>query len=150
MHQQIRKKTGDILPFGFLMIEVLVGQLAHSLSSHQANPAYLQIQEHVLLAIHLLLAEMVDDVNRRFSQISTHRLFQTISVMLMNLFFVYHFLKFVFCFTNTFSIIGVYNEYQSLGVLEIVTPKWTNFILTTNVPYGEAYILIFYSFDIET
>ena len=62
----------------------------------------------------------------------------------------YHFLQLFLSFTNTFTIIWIYYENQALCVLKVVPPKWSDFVLAADIPDGEAYVFVFYSFDIET
>ncbi|KAH3671905.1 hypothetical protein OGAPHI_000091 [Ogataea philodendri] len=54
------------------------------------------------------------------------------------------------CFKNTVSVVGVDNEDDSLGVLEVVSPQWSNFVLSTNVPDGEGDVLVLHGFNVET
>jgi hypothetical protein len=37
-------------------------------------------------------------------------------------------------FSHTFSIIAVNNEDQALGILEVVAPQWSDFVLTAHIP----------------
>jgi hypothetical protein len=50
----------------------------------------------------------------------------------------------------TFTIVRVNDENKSLSVLIVVSPERTNFILTTNVPYGKADILVLDRFYVES
>lgn len=50
---------------------------------------------------------------------------------------------------NTLSIIGIDNEDESLRVLEVVAPQWTDLVLTSDVPNREANVFVFYSLDVE-
>lgn len=63
---------------------------------------------------------------------------------------VKHSLKFLTGLRNTLPIVGVDDEDDALGVLEIMPPQWTNLVLATNVPHGEGDVLVLYGLDIET
>jgi hypothetical protein len=54
------------------------------------------------------------------------------------------------CFSHTLSIIAVNDEDQALRVLEVMTPQWTDLVLTTDVPNCEGDVLVFDSLDVET
>jgi len=60
-----------------------------------------------------------------------------------------HLLQLVMRLTDPFTIIGVHNENQSLGVLEVVPPQRTDLVLTANVPHSEADVLVFDSLHVE-
>jgi len=64
--------------------------------------------------------------------------------------FVEHSLEFFTCFGDTIAIVGIDDEDDALGVLEVMPPKWPDFILTSDVPDGEVDVLILDRFDIET
>jgi competence transcription factor ComK len=51
---------------------------------------------------------------------------------------------------DTISIVGVHNEDQTLGVLVIVSPQRSNFILSTNIPHSEANIFVFHSLHVKS
>ena len=38
---------------------------------------------------------------------------------------------------------------HTLCILEIMAPKWTDFVLTSNIPYSKTDILILNSFNIK-
>ena len=52
--------------------------------------------------------------------------------------------------TDSFPIIAVDNEYQSLSVLKVMPPKGSNLVLSADVPNRETYVLIFNGFHIKT
>jgi hypothetical protein len=64
--------------------------------------------------------------------------------------FVEHALKLFSGLNNTITIIAVYNEDNALGVLEVVSPKRTNLVLTTHVPHSKLNVLVFNRLHIET
>ena len=41
-------------------------------------------------------------------------------------------------FVYPLSVIAVHHEDQTLGVLKVVPPERSDFVLTTDIPYGEA------------
>merc|ERR1711988_1632151 len=53
-------------------------------------------------------------------------------------------------FTSTIAVIRIHNEYKSLCILEIVTPKRSNLILTTYIPHSKTDVLVLNSLDVET
>jgi hypothetical protein len=62
---------------------------------------------------------------------------------------VEHSLEFLASFTDTLSIVGINNEDDTLGVLEIVAPEWTDLVLSSDIPHGEGDVLVFNSLDVE-
>ena len=64
--------------------------------------------------------------------------------------FFYHFGELVLRFSDTFPIVGIYNKYEALGVLEIVPPEGSNFVLTADIPNGETDVFVFHGLNIET
>ena len=48
-----------------------------------------------------------------------------------------------------FSIIAVYHIHQSIGVLEIMSVKRSNFVSTAYVPSSKLHALVHESFDVE-
>jgi len=50
---------------------------------------------------------------------------------------------------DSFPIVAVHDEDQSLRVLEIVPPERSNFVLAADVPDGEGNVFVFDSFDVE-
>lgn len=63
--------------------------------------------------------------------------------------FVQHTLQFVTGFADTYRIVTVDDKDDTLGILEVVAPQGTNFILTSDVPYGETDVFVFDGFDVE-
>lgn len=62
---------------------------------------------------------------------------------------VQHPLELLTGLADTLSIIGVDNEDDSLGVLEVMAPEGTDLILTTDIPHSERDILVLDSLNIE-
>ena len=64
--------------------------------------------------------------------------------------FLKHTMQFVASFADSLSVIAVDYKNEALGILEVVSPQRSNLVLATDVPYGEAYILVLYCFNVET
>ena len=52
--------------------------------------------------------------------------------------------------SDTLSIVGVDDEDESLGVLEVVPPEGADLVLTAHVPHGEADVLVLHRLYVET
>lgn len=63
---------------------------------------------------------------------------------------VQHTVQLVASSVNTVTIVGVNHEDKTLRILVVVAPQRTNLILSSDVPHGEADVLVFHSFDVET
>lgn len=63
---------------------------------------------------------------------------------------VQHALEFLAGLNDTVTIVGVDNEDDTLGVLEIMSPERTDLVLSTDIPHGELDVLVFDSLDVET
>lgn len=63
---------------------------------------------------------------------------------------VQHTLQLLSGFNNTITIIGINNEDDALGVLEVMSPQRSDLVLSTNIPYSELDILVFDSLNVET
>ena len=66
------------------------------------------------------------------------------------LIFLQHLAEFFIGLRDTFTIVGVNNEDKTLGVLEIVAPQGTDLVLTSDIPHGEADVLVLNSLNVET
>jgi hypothetical protein len=62
---------------------------------------------------------------------------------------VQHSVQLISSVVDTLSIVRVNHENQTLSILVVVSPEGTNFILTSNVPYGEGNVLVFYCLHVE-
>lgn len=62
---------------------------------------------------------------------------------------IQHSLKLLTSLADTLSVVGVDNENDSLGVLEVMAPKGTDLVLTTDIPHGEGNVLVLDSLDVE-
>ena len=51
---------------------------------------------------------------------------------------------------DTVAIVAVHHEDDTLGVLEVMPPQRTDFVLTTDIPHGELNVLVLDSLDVET
>ena len=60
-----------------------------------------------------------------------------------------HLVKFITSLANTFTIVGVDDEDDTVGVLEVVSPERAELVLATNVPHGELDLFVFDGFDVE-
>jgi hypothetical protein len=63
---------------------------------------------------------------------------------------VQHALQLLASLDDTIAIVGVDNEDDTLGVLEVVPPQRTDLVLTTDIPHGELDVLVLDSLDVET
>ena len=63
---------------------------------------------------------------------------------------VQHALQFLPGLNDTITIIAINDEDDALGVLEIMSPQRSNFVLSTNIPYGELNVLVLDSLNVET
>lgn len=43
-----------------------------------------------------------------------------------------------------------YQASFTLSVLEVMSPQWSDLVLTTHIPHSETNVLIFYSLNIKT
>jgi len=50
---------------------------------------------------------------------------------------------------NSVPIVAIDHEDEALCVLEVVPPQRSNFVLSADVPHGEADVLVFHSFHVE-
>lgn len=58
--------------------------------------------------------------------------------------------KLLFCLVDTFAVLAVDDEHQTLGASVVVPPEWSNLILSSDVPDIELDVLVCDSFDIES
>jgi hypothetical protein len=63
---------------------------------------------------------------------------------------VEHALKLFAGLWDTVTIVGVDDENDTLGVLEVMSPEGTNLVLATDIPHGELDVGILDGLDIET
>ena len=95
-------------------------------------------------------AELVGDLRR------VHRVGQILLVGedqkdgIPQLILVEHALKLLASLNNTVTIVGVDDEDDTLGVLEVVSPERTDLVLTTNIPHGKLNVLVFDGLDVES
>ena len=62
---------------------------------------------------------------------------------------VEHALELLTSLNNTVTIVGVDDEDDTLGVLEVVPPQGADLVLTTDIPHGELDVLVLDSLDVE-
>ena len=48
-----------------------------------------------------------------------------------------HFVKLIMRLLDTLAIGGVDDENKTLGVLIVVTPQWSDFVLSADIPHGK-------------
>lgn len=65
------------------------------------------------------------------------------------LIFVQHSLQFLPSLDNTIAIIAVDNEDDPLGILEIMPPQRSDFVLPTDIPDRELNVFVFHCLDVE-
>jgi len=58
-------------------------------------------------------------------------------------------MELLFRLIHSFPILAVHNEYQTLCAGVVMSPKWPDFVLTTDVPNIEFHVFIGHSFDVE-
>jgi hypothetical protein len=63
---------------------------------------------------------------------------------------VEHALQLLSGLNNTVTIVRVDNEDDTLGVLEVMPPQWTDLVLSSDIPHGELNVLVLDSLDVET
>ena len=62
---------------------------------------------------------------------------------------IQHPLEFLPGLDNTISVIAIDDKDDALGILEVMSPQRSDFVLPTNIPNGELNVLIFDSLDVE-
>ena len=63
---------------------------------------------------------------------------------------VEHALELLTRLRDTFPIVGVDDEDDTLGVLEVMSPQRTNLVLSTNIPHGELDVLVLDRLNVES
>jgi len=63
---------------------------------------------------------------------------------------VQHALQLLTGLDDTVAIVGVDDEDDALGVLEVVPPEGTDLVLTTDIPHGELDVLVLDGLDVES
>ena len=48
-----------------------------------------------------------------------------------------HFVELIMRLLDTLAIGGVDDENKTLGVLVVVTPQWSDFVLSADIPHGK-------------
>lgn len=61
----------------------------------------------------------------------------------------HHFMQFFLRLPDSLSVIGIYDEYQSLRVLEVMSPERSDLVLATDVPNRETDVLVLNGLDVE-
>lgn len=60
-----------------------------------------------------------------------------------------HALQLLAGLVHTVTVIGIDNEDDALGVLEVVSPERPDLVLTTNIPHRELNVPVFDRLDVE-
>jgi hypothetical protein len=63
---------------------------------------------------------------------------------------VEHALELLTGLDDTVAIVGVDDEDDTLGVLEVMSPERTDLVLSTDIPHGELNVLVLDGLDVET
>jgi hypothetical protein len=63
---------------------------------------------------------------------------------------VQHALQLLAGLDNTVAIVGVDDEDDTLGVLEVMPPQRTDLVLAADIPHGELDVLVLNRLDVET
>lgn len=63
---------------------------------------------------------------------------------------VQHALQLLSCLNNTITIVAINNEDDTLGVLEVMSPERSDFVLSTDIPHCELNVLVLDGLDVET
>jgi len=59
-------------------------------------------------------------------------------------------MKFLLRFVDSFPVLAINNENETLCSCVVMSPEWSNLVLSSDVPYVEFYVLVRHSFYIET
>ena len=62
---------------------------------------------------------------------------------------VEHALELLTGLDDTVAIVGVDDEDDTLGVLEVMSPERTDLVLSTDIPHGELNVLVLDGLDVE-
>lgn len=62
---------------------------------------------------------------------------------------VQHALELLTGLNNTVAIVGVDNEDDTLGVLEVMSPQRSDLVLSSDIPHGELNVLVLDGLDVE-
>jgi len=62
---------------------------------------------------------------------------------------VQHALQFLPSLNHTISVVGVDDEDDTLGILEVVSPQRTNLVLSTDIPHCELNVLVLDCLNVE-
>lgn len=62
---------------------------------------------------------------------------------------VQHALQLLTSLDDTVTIVGVDDEDDTLGVLEVMSPERSDLVLSTDVPHGERDVLVLDRLDVE-
>ena len=63
--------------------------------------------------------------------------------------FLQHAVQLVAGLAHSLTIVAVHDKDESLRVLEVVAPQWSNLVLTSHVPHGKTNVLVLDCLHIE-
>lgn len=63
---------------------------------------------------------------------------------------VQHTLQFLTSLCHAVAVVAVDNKDDTLSVLEIMPPQWSDFVLSTNIPHGKLNVFVLDSLNIES
>lgn len=63
---------------------------------------------------------------------------------------VQHALQLLAGLNNTIAIVGIDNEDDTLGVLEVMSPERSDLVLSSDIPHGELNVLVLDGLDVES
>lgn len=63
---------------------------------------------------------------------------------------VQHALKLLTGLDHTVAVVGINNEDDTLGVLEVMSPQWSDLVLSSDIPHGELNVLVLDGLDVES
>jgi len=103
---------------------------------------------HCVLHTHILasLLEIRDrrNIYRQILFVGKHQQ-ERISELIL----IQHPLQFLASLADTFSVVRVDDENNTLGVLEVMAPERANLVLSTDIPHSEGDVLVLDSLDVE-
>lgn len=108
----------------------------------------------VISAAFMAFCEWVNAYSTNLSSMATH--WQILLVgedqeeSVPELILVQHALQLLSCLNHTVAIVGVDNEDDTLGVLEVMPPQRPDLVLSSDIPYGELNVLVLDGLDVES
>ncbi len=104
--------------------------------------------------VHCILDNIVSDHSRRcLAKVTDWQILlvgEDQQKSISKLVLVQHALELQAGLTNTVAIVGIDNEDDTLGVLEVMSPQWSDLVLSSDIPHGELDVLILDGLDVES